>query len=303
MHVLGKAGLVIAGAVLILGGVVACSPLSAINAVTPASAYVKTEGVAYANTDNPRQKLDIYRPASAPAAGTGPGLPVVVFFYGGSWNEGSRKDYAFVGEALSSRGFIAVLPDYRVYPEVRYPDFVKDSAQAVAWTLHSLRELGGDPQRVFVMGHSAGAYNASMVALDPRWLREAGASPDALRGWIGLTGPYDFLPIENEDVKPVFFAPDSPPDSQPVRHVQAGAPPALLIASHKDKLVSAERNTAGLAKLLRAQQVPVVERYFDNTSHASLVGSLSRPLRFIAPTLEEVSQFIENPPPRPEPSK
>jgi acetyl esterase/lipase len=125
---------------------------------------------------------------------------------------------------------------------------VKDSAQAVAWTLRSLRELGGDPQRVFVMGHSAGAYNASMVALDPRWLREAGASPDALRGWIGLAGPYDFLPIENEDVKPVFFAPDSPPDSQPVRHVQAGAPPALLIASHKDKLVSAERNTAGLAK-------------------------------------------------------
>jgi acetyl esterase/lipase len=230
-------------------------------------------------------------------------LPVVVFFYGGSWNEGSRKDYAFVGEALSSRGFIAVLPDYRVYPEVRYPDFVKDSAQAVAWTLRSVRELGGDPQRVFVMGHSAGAYNASMVALDARWLREAGASPDALRGWIGLAGPYDFLPIENPDVKPVFFAPDSPPDSQPVRHVQAGAPPALLIASHKDKLVSAERNTAGLAKLLRAQQVPVVERYFDNTSHASLVGSLSRPLRFIAPTLEEVSQFIENPPPRPEPSK
>nr|WP_034334012.1 alpha/beta hydrolase [Herbaspirillum sp. B39] len=303
MHVLGKAGLAFAGAVLILGGVVACSPLSAINAVTPASSYVKTEGVAYANTDNPRQKLDIYRPANAPASASGPGLPVVVFFYGGSWNEGSRKDYAFVGEALSSRGFIAVLPDYRVYPEVRYPDFVKDSAQAVAWTLRSVRELGGDPQRVFVMGHSAGAYNAAMVALDARWLRAAGASPAQLRGWIGLAGPYDFLPIENEDVKPVFFAPDSPPDSQPVRHVEPGAPPALLIASHKDKLVGAERNTGGLAKLLRAQQVPVVERYFDNTSHASLVGSLSRPLRFIAPTLEEVSQFIENPPPRPEPSK
>ncbi|WP_420106752.1 alpha/beta hydrolase [Herbaspirillum huttiense] len=303
MHVLGKAGLAFAGAVLILGGVVACSPLSALNAVTPASSSVKTEGVAYANTDNPRQKLDIYRPANAPATASGPGLPVVVFFYGGSWNEGSRKDYAFVGEALSSRGFIAVLPDYRVYPEVRYPDFVKDSAQAVAWTLRSVRELGGDPQRVFVMGHSAGAYNAAMVALDARWLRAAGASPAQLRGWIGLAGPYDFLPIENEDVKPVFFAPDSPPDSQPVRHVEAGAPPALLIASHKDKLVGAERNTGGLAKLLRAQQVPVVERYFDNTSHASLVGSLSRPLRFIAPTLEEVSQFIENPPPRPEPSR
>lgn len=299
MHVLGKAGLALAGAVLVLGGIAACSPLSAINAVTPASGYVKTEGVAYGNSDNPRQKLDIYRPASA-APASAQGLPVVIFFYGGSWNEGSRKDYAFVGEALSSRGFIAVLPDYRVYPEVRYPEFLKDSAQAVAWTLRSVRALGGDPQRVFVMGHSAGAYNAAMVALDARWLREAGARPAELRGWIGLAGPYDFLPIDNPDVKPVFFAPDSPPDSQPVRHVEAGAPPALLIASHKDQLVSAERNTAGLARLLRARQVPVVERYFDNTSHASLVGSLARPLRFIAPTLDEVSQFIENPPPRTE---
>ncbi|MCI1015092.1 alpha/beta hydrolase [Herbaspirillum sp. C7C2] len=298
MHVLGKAGLALTGAVLVLGGLIACSPLSAINAVTPSSSYIKTEGVAYADSDHPRQKLDIYRPAAQADAASAKGLPVVVFFYGGSWNEGSRKDYAFVGEALSSRGIIAVLPDYRVYPEVRYPDFLKDSAQALAWTLRSLRELGGDPQRVFIMGHSAGAYNAAMLALDARWLRQAGASPDALRGWIGLAGPYDFLPIENPDVKPVFFAPDSPPDSQPVRHVQAGAPPALLIASHKDKLVSATRNTGGLATLLRAQQVPVEERYFDNTSHASLVGSLARPLRFLAPTLETVTEFIATPPPR-----
>ena len=298
MHVLGKAGLALTGAVLVLGGLIACSPLSAINAVTPSSSYIKTEGVAYADSDHPRQKLDIYRPAAQADAAPAKGLPVVVFFYGGSWNEGSRKDYAFVGEALSSRGIIAVLPDYRVYPEVRYPDFLKDSAQALAWTLRSLHELGGDPQRVFVMGHSAGAYNAAMLALDARWLRQAGASPDALRGWIGLAGPYDFLPIENPDVKPVFFAPDSPPDSQPVRHVQAGAPPALLIASHKDKLVSAIRNTGGLATLLRAQQVPVEERYFDNTSHASLVGSLARPLRFLAPTLETVTEFIATPPPR-----
>ncbi len=297
MHVLGKAGLTLAGVALVIGGLMACSPLAAINAVTPSSTYVKIEGVAYGSSDNPRQKLDIYRPARPPAD-VARGLPVVVFFYGGSWNEGSRKDYAFVGEALSSRGFIAVLPDYRLYPEVRYPDFLTDCAQAVAWTLRSARALGGDPQRVFVMGHSAGAYNAAMLALDGRWLRQAGSSPADLRGWIGLAGPYDFLPIDNADVKPVFFAPDSPPDSQPVRHVQAGAPPALLIASHQDKLVSAERNTAGLARLLRAQQVPVVERYFDNTSHASLVGSLARPLRLLAPTLDEVSQFITAPPDR-----
>lgn len=293
MHVTGKVGLMLAAVAAMLGGLIACSPLTAINTLTPESGYARTEGVAYG--DQPRQQLDIYRPAAGAAS---KGLPVVVFFYGGSWNEGSRKDYLFVGEALSSRGFIAVLPDYRLYPEVRYPDFLRDCAQALAWTLRSVRQLGGDPERVFVMGHSAGAYNAAMMALDPRWLQQAGASPAQLRGWIGLAGPYDFLPIENADVKPVFLAPDSPPDSQPIRHVSAGAPPALLIASHQDKLVDAVRNTTGLANALRAQQVPVVERYFDNTSHASLVGSLSRPLRFIAPTLDEVAAFITAPPAR-----
>ncbi|WP_075257716.1 alpha/beta hydrolase [Herbaspirillum camelliae] len=297
MPVPGKAALILAGATALLGSLIACSPLTAINAVTPASTYLKTEGVPYAGSDNARQQLDVYRPADT--ASTPPqGRPVVVFFYGGSWNQGSRKDYAFVGEALASRGVIAVLPDYRLYPEVSYPDFLQDSAQAVAWTLRSLQALGGDPQRVFVMGHSAGAYNAAMMALDARWLDAAGATPAQLRGWIGLAGPYDFLPIENPDVKPVFHFPDSPPDSQPVRHVQASAPPALLIASHQDKLVSATRNTGGLAALLRQHGVPVVETYFDNTSHASLVGSLARPLRFIAPTLDEVSRFIDAPPPR-----
>lgn len=286
--------------VIICGGLIACSPLKALNAVTPASAYQKTADVAYGS--NPRQQLDIYVPQQAPGAIVtttampAAGRPVVVFFYGGSWNNGSRKDYAFVGEALSSRGFIVVVADYRVYPEVRYPEFVKDSAQAVAWTLLHAAEYGGDVRRVFVMGHSAGAYNAAMVALDPRWLKAAGASPQQLRGWIGLAGPYDFLPIDNPDVKPVFWYPDSPPDSQPLMHVGESSLPALLIASRKDKLVDAVRNTGGLAQALHEHHIPVEEIYFDNTSHASLVVSLSRPFRSLAPTLDRVAGFIENPP-------
>jgi len=279
--------------VVICGGLIACSPLKVLNVVTPESAYRKTADVAYGQ--NPRQQLDIYVPqqaASAPARGRA----VVVFFYGGSWNNGSRKDYAFVGEALSSRGFIVVVADYRVYPEVRYPEFVRDSAQAVAWTLRNIDQYGGDAKRVFVMGHSAGAYNAAMVALDPRWLKEAGAAPQQLRGWIGLAGPYDFLPIENEDVKPVFWFPDSPPDSQPIRHVGESRLPALLIASHKDKLVNAVRNTGGMAQSLREQGIAVTELYFDETTHATLVVSLSRPFRNLVPTLDRVAEFIENSP-------
>jgi len=279
-------------AAMLLGGVVACSPLATLNALSPQGDLTRTENVAYG--DNPRQQLDIYVQAGKPDTPRA----VVVFFYGGSWNDGSRSDYRFVGAALAARGYIAVLPDYRVYPEVRYPGFVEDSARAVAWTLQHIAGYGGDLQRVFVMGHSAGAYNAAMVALDGRWLKPYGASPAQLRGFIGLAGPYDFLPIENPDVKPVFWFPDSPPDSQPIHHVTRAAPPALLIASHRDKLVEADRNTGGLATLLRQQQVPVQELYYDNTSHAVLVATLAYPLRWLAPTLDTVDAFVAQPPAR-----
>jgi acetyl esterase/lipase len=265
----------------------ACSPLRVINAVTSGSASEKNLDIRYGS--DPRNRLDIYRPRGGDGA-----APVVVFFYGGSWNMGSRTDYAFVGEALAARGIVAVLADYRLYPQVRYPSFVEDSAQAVAWTLNDIQRYGGDPKKVFVMGHSAGAYNAAMVALDGRWLAAQGTSPNALRGWIGLAGPYDFLPISNVEVRPVFFYPDSPPQSQPVRHVTSAAPPALLVASHADELVNATRNTGGLAASLRAVDVPVEEVYFDSTSHASLIGAFAWPLRGLAPVLDKVVAFVDS---------
>lgn len=273
---------------LLLAGVLsACSPLRVINAVTSGSASEKTLDVRYGS--DPRNRLDIYQPRDGNGA-----APVVVFFYGGSWNMGSRSDYAFVGEALAERGIVTVLADYRLYPQVRYPAFVEDSAQAVAWTLKTIERYGGDPKKVFVMGHSAGAYNAAMVALDGRWLAAQGASPNALRGWIGLAGPYDFLPITNLDVRPVFFYPDSPPLSQPIRHVTSAAPSTLLVASHADDLVNATRNTGGLAASLRAANVPVEEVYFDSTSHASLIGAFAWPLRGLAPVLDKVVEFVDS---------
>ena len=271
--------------VLVLRAVVACSPLTAINVVTSGSASDKTLDISYGS--DPRNRLDIYRP-KLPRED----MPVVVFFYGGSWNMGSRRDYAFVGEALAERGIVAVLADYRLYPQVRYPSFVEDSAQAVAWTLKEIGRYGGDPKKVFVVGHSAGAYNAAMVAIDQRWLSAFGASPSALRGWIGIAGPYDFIPITNEDVRPVFFYPDTPPASQPINHVTAAVPSTLLIASHTDSLVNPVRNTGGLANKLRGLGVPVSEIYFDKASHASLIGAIAWPLRGIAPVLDTVVNFI-----------
>ena len=277
------AGLVCAG---VMGWLLsACSPVGILNGLTPTASFDKTSGIAYGA--DPRQTLDIYRPRQ-PA----PGAPVVVFFYGGSWNSGSRSDYLFVGEALASRGITTVIADYRLYPQVRYPEFLVDGAQAVGWTYQHIAEYGGNAQSLYLMGHSAGAYNVAMLVLDPQWLQGVGMSPASVRGWIGLAGPYDFLPIVDQAVRPVFFYPDSPPESQPINHVSQASPPALLMAAQTDTLVNPVRNTGGLASALRKAGVPVQELYFTRTSHATLVAALSRPLRWLAPVLDHVSGFV-----------
>jgi acetyl esterase/lipase len=174
---------------LCVGG---CSAVGTLNALSSSDAAVVRADVAYGTL--PAQRLDIYRPTTARPDS---GWPVVVFFYGGSWNSGERADYEFVGKALAARGVLALIADYRLYPAVRYPDFLRDSAQALAYGLAQAASLGGDPRRVFVMGHSAGGYNAAMLVLDPRWLEATGHSPAELAGWIGLAGPYDFFPTDN----------------------------------------------------------------------------------------------------------
>lgn len=270
----------------------ACSTLDLLNALTPPDKSSRAvKGVAYG--DLPRQKLDVYLPAAA--AGS---APVVVFFYGGEWISGKREDYAFIGRALAARNMVAVVADYRLYPEVRYPLFIRDSAMAVAWARREISKYGGDAERLFIMGHSAGAYNAAMVAIDERWLGEQGLTTEAIRGWIGLAGPYNFLPVDNPNVQPIFFHPDSPPESQPVFHVKRGHPPALLIAARKDDVVNAVRNTGALASKLRNNGVPVKEVYFDRVGHATLVATLSAPLRNLAPTLDLIEEFVQSQSPR-----
>ncbi|MFC5479371.1 alpha/beta hydrolase [Massilia suwonensis] len=274
-------------AVALAGLLSACSPLSLVNAVSPAGSVQASSAIRYGS--DARNMLDVYRPVAGLE-----NAPVIVFFFGGNWVSGKREDYAFVGRALAARGFVVVVPDYRLYPQVRYPDFLLDGAGAVAWTVREIARYGGDPQHIFLMGHSAGAYNAAMLALDPRWLGKEGLDPKLLRGWIGLAGPYDFLPVTNRTTQPVFNAPDTPPDSQPVNHVSASAPPALLIAANKDSVVNPARNTGGMAAKLRAYHVPVRELYVDGVGHATLVASLSNSLKGLAPTLDAVERFVRS---------
>ncbi|GKT21088.1 alpha/beta hydrolase [Acidovorax sp. SUPP3334] len=269
-----------------------CSAVGTLNTLAAKGSHTVQNGVAYGTL--PRQQMDIYQPkAEAPAAG----WPVAVFFYGGSWNSGERADYLFVGEALAAKGVLTLVADYRLYPEVRYPDFLNDSALAVAYALDHAAQWGGNPKRVFAMGHSAGGYNAAMIALDPRWLQATGHAPSELAGWIGLAGPYDFFPTENPDAQPVFFHPNYPPKAQPIEFAHAAAPRTFLAAPVNDKLVSPERSTQQLAHKLQAAGVPVTLKSYPKASHTTLIGAFAWPLRWIAPVLDDVTAFIQSTPP------
>lgn len=269
-----------------------CSSTSVLNAMTLSSSYTLSADVAYGQ--QPRQKLDIYTPTATPPPA---GWPMVVFFYGGSWNSGARAQYQFVAEALAARGVLTLVADYRLYPEVRYPDFLTDSAQALAYGFDHAKRLGGNPKRVFVMGHSAGGYNVAMLALDARWLKAAGHAPSQLAGWIGLAGPYDFYPITNPDAKPVFFHPNYPPNSQPIDFTSADAPPSFLAAAVDDTLVNPKRNTQQMAEKLKAAGVPVTLKLYPHASHTTLIGAFAWPLRWIAPVVKDVQAFIGSTPP------
>jgi len=270
----------------------AYAPLPLLNALAAHGSHRSAEGVAYGPLA--RQKFDLYTPASTPPPG---GWPVIVFFYGGSWNTGERADYRFVGEALAARGMLALVADYRLYPEVRYPDFLLDCAIALGHGLQHAARLGGNPARVFVMGHSAGGYNAAMLALDARWLATVGHTPRELAGWIGLAGAYEFLPLRPGPAQAVFFHPDYPAGTQPIAYVGAASPPAFIAAPVNDKVVSPLRSARAIAARLQAVDARVTLRMYDGVSHASLIGAFAPPLRFLAPVFDDVAAFVDATPP------
>lgn len=261
----------------------ACSPLRTFNALMPKDSGTRLMVRDAAYGPDPRQRLDIY----APSRRAGERLPVIVFFYGGSWNSGLREGYGFVGRALAARGFLVAIPDYRLVPQVRYPAFLEDGAMAVRWLRAHVRDLGGDPDRLVLAGHSAGAYNAAMLALDPRWL---GEERQAVRGLIGLAGPYDFLPFDVAATRDAFGAVADPVETQPVRYAGAGAPPALLATGVTDRLVRTA-NSDSLAERLRAAGVAVERKRYAGVGHIGIVTAIAVPLRGRAPVLEDMARF------------
>ncbi len=279
---LGSGGI---AALLALSGCSKLGLLNGINDVTPGDGGTGREASGIAYGSDPRQALDVYAPRDAKHA------PVVVFFYGGSWNSGRRQDYAFAGRALAARGFVTVVADYRLVPQVRYPAFVEDGAAAVAWTRANIAKHGGNPDRIGVTGHSAGGYIAMMLALDPRWLAAAGA-PGAVKAVVGLAGPYDFFPFEAGGAAEAAFgaAPD-PRDTQPIAHASGTAPPALLLSGDEDDTVR-PRNVTALAAALKAAGASVETRVYPAIGHIGIILALSKPFRGKAPALADSAEFF-----------
>ncbi|MDF1601704.1 alpha/beta hydrolase [Mesorhizobium sp. YIM 152430] len=248
-----------------------------VNSMSNTDAVAVETGLAYGQ--GPRQRYDVYRPV-----GAGTDAPVVVFLYGGAWSSGERGMYRFVGNALAEQGFVAVIPDYRLYPEVRFPDFVEDAAQAVAAIRRDV--AGGRP--VALVGHSAGAQIGALLAFDRRYL--GGAACDTISGFIGIAGPYDFLPLTSERYRRIF--PEATRDqSQPINFASGRAPATLLLHGSSDRTVEAEDSRI-LAQALRAAGNRAEVRIYDGVGHINIVGAIASPLRGQASTLADISNFV-----------
>jgi acetyl esterase/lipase len=246
-------------------------------------AIKSTCSIAYAGCS--RHTLDVCRPADAVAA------PVIVFFYGGAWRSGNKGLYRYVGKALARRGYVAVIPDYRIYPEVCYPEFIEDGALAVRWVKDNIGRFGGDPEKIFLKGHSAGAHIAAMLAIDARWLTQVGLSPGRdIAGLIGIAGPYDYMPLRDEGLKEIFGGADRP-ETQPISHVAPGAPPALLMTGGSDRLVE-PGNSTRLAARLRAAGNAATVRIYRRVGHYFIIAALAPLLRILVPVLRDVDTFI-----------
>jgi acetyl esterase/lipase len=263
-----------------------CAAPTVLNAIEPKFGVETKRNVAYA--PGPRHAADIYSPRK-----NGARAPVVVFIYGGGWDSGSKAQYGFVGAALAAHGYVTVVPDYRIYPQAHYPDFLQDCALAVRWAYDHAADYGGDPSRIFLIGHSAGAYNAVMLGLDPRWLAAVGLNAHRdIEGVVGLAGPYDFLPLESDKLRAIFGVDGQMPDSQPINHVDGRQPPMLLVHDLDDTVVYA-RNTERLAAKIHAIGGEVETRYYKGLSHALVIGVFATPLRFMAPVFRDATQFID----------
>ncbi|MEP6830337.1 MAG: alpha/beta hydrolase [Rhizomicrobium sp.] len=263
----------------------ACSPVSVLNLAVSRSGYHVVRDLAYGA--DPRQKLDLYVPDVATAQ-----MPVMLFFYGGSWETGSKDTYLALGQAFASKGIMVAVADYRLFPQIRYPAFLDDSADAFAYVRDHVADYGGDPHRLFLAGHSAGAYNAVMLAADKSYLQKAGADISQVCGVIGIAGPYNFLPLTDDHLITMFGGARRP-ETQPITYIDGKRPPMLLAAGTADTTVS-PRNSSDMAQKLKSFSSPVRLVSYPGIGHIGIILSLAPGFRGRTSLRDDIIQFVQS---------
>ena len=282
---------IIAGGAIALGlvALIGCTPVGLLNSISRVSGdsavQLAVQGAAYG--PHPRNRLDVWVPAKRPATP----LPVVVFFYGGGWVSGDRGDYGFAGRAFAAQGFVTIVADYRLVPQVRFPDFLQDGALAIKWARDHVAEYGGDPRRISLSGHSAGAYEAAMLALDRHYLADAGVDPSIVRAAALLATPADFYPFTEQRGRDALGQWPRPKETQPITFARTDAPPMLLMHGTADTVVR-PYNSQHLAAKLRALGAPVELKLYSGKSHIDLIKSLSPTFRRSTPALADSVAFL-----------
>lgn len=243
--------------------------------------------------NNNAQDYDLYLPANVgndfPVHCGSRTHPTLIFFYGGSWRDGDRQSYGFVGRAFAARGFVTYVADYRKAPRHRFPAFIIDAAKVIA-QVH--KAPCTDPDRLFIMGHSAGAHIATMVALDPQWLAAEGLKPDIITGVIGLAGPYDFYPFTSEPARDALGKWPRPEETQPINYARGDAPPLLLLHGETDSTVK-PGNSVRLAEAVAAKGGTAASKIYSSIDHADIVMAVARPFRKKAAVIDDVVSFTE----------
>jgi acetyl esterase/lipase len=239
--------------------------------------------------EHARQRLNIYRPAEDGAK------PVLLFFHGGSWRDGDREGYGFVGRAFAARGFVTVIADYRKYPEVKFPDFVEDAAAATKWVHSNISGHGGDPDRIFLMGHSAGAHLVSLISTDRKWLRQSGNDARIVKGTVALAGPHDFYPFTSDAAQAALGDWTKPEETQPIHYARADAPPMLLLHGDRDQTVKV-RNSKAMAKAIEAKGGAAQLKIYAGVDHADIIMAIARPFRSKAPVIDDILRFTDSRP-------
>ena len=263
-------------------------PLKVFNFVIPkdAGSQLRSQSILYGS--DPQQSLDVYEPTQRSAV-----LPILIFVHGGSWKAGNHSNYEFVGRAFASKDYLTLVISYRGLPNHTYPDFISDVALATKWASVHGNEYGGDSSKIFIVGHSAGAYDAAMAVLDKRIFEAAGVDPGVIKGVAGLAGPYDFLPLDSSATIETFGHVADLPSTQPINFSRADAPPFLFLHGTADTTVY-PKNSRSLQKHLTDKGAKATLIEYKDVSHVGIILDIAKPLRGNAPVLDDIDKFFKD---------